>query len=57
VIAYLGAHAEVYRQTYDGDRVVIRCSLPRHLLYHIQVPGVQVRFIGGNGQLERRASQ
>ena len=26
-----------------GDRVVIHCSLPRHLLYHIQVPGVQVR--------------
>ena len=44
VIAYLGAHAEIYRQTYEGERVVIECSLPRHLLHHIQVPGVEVRF-------------
>jgi GTP-binding protein HflX len=50
VIAYLAAHAEIYRQDYDDNRVRIRCALPRHLLYHIQVPGVQVRFVEGNGK-------
>jgi GTP-binding protein HflX len=51
VLAYLGAHAEVYRQEFVDNRVIIRCSLPRHLLYHIQVPDVHVRFVGGNGKL------
>jgi GTP-binding protein HflX len=51
VIAYLGAHAEIYRQTYDGDQVVVRCFIPKHLLHHIQAPGVTVRALsnGGNG--------
>jgi GTP-binding protein HflX len=47
VIAYLGAHAEIYDRSYDGDRVKIRCSLPRHLFHHIQVPGVRVWFRDG----------
>jgi GTP-binding protein HflX len=51
VLAYLGAHAEIYRQEFVDNRVTIRCSLPRHLLYHIQVPDVHVRFVGGNGKL------
>jgi GTP-binding protein HflX len=51
VIAYLGAHAEIYRQHYENERVLIRCWLPRHLLYHIEVPGVQVRFLSDNGQV------
>jgi GTP-binding protein HflX len=46
VLAYLAAHAEVYRQTYDGDRVVVRCWLPKHLLHHIQGPGVTVKAAG-----------
>jgi GTP-binding protein HflX len=46
VLAYLGAHAEIYHQRYEADRVFVRCSLPRHLFHHIQGPGVQVRFIG-----------
>jgi GTP-binding protein HflX len=45
VLAYLNAHADVYRQEYRGEKVVIHCHLPRHLLHHIQGPDVQVRFI------------
>ncbi len=45
VLAYLGAHAEIYRQEYHDNRVLVRCHLPRHLLHHIQGPGVQVRFL------------
>src|SRR5207244_11146921 len=44
VLAYLGAHAEIYRQQSLDNRVKIRCFLPRHLLHHIQAPDVQVRF-------------
>jgi GTP-binding protein HflX len=50
VLAYLAAHAEVYRQTFHDSRVTIRCYLPRHLLHHIQGPDVSVRFLDGNGQ-------
>jgi GTP-binding protein HflX len=46
VLAYLGAHAEIYRQEYTDNRVKIRCWLPRHLLHHIQGPDVHVQFIG-----------
>ena len=49
VIAYLGAHADVYRQQYHDDKVTIRCHLPKHLLHHIQGPGVEVRFVNGEG--------
>jgi GTP-binding protein HflX len=45
VLAYLGAHAEIYRQQYHDSRVTIRCYLPKHLLHHIQGPDVSVRFI------------
>src|SRR5207247_1133315 len=44
VLAYLNAHAEIYRQEYRGDHVVVSCHLPKHLLHHIQGPDVQVRF-------------
>ena len=47
VLSYLAAHAEIYRQEYDGDRVLIRCHLPRRLLHHIKGPDVQVRFLDG----------
>jgi GTP-binding protein HflX len=49
VLAYLAAHAEIYRQTYDDDRVVIRCWIPRHLLHHIHGDDVAVRELG-NGK-------
>ena len=45
VLAYLAAHAEIFRQEYEDNRVRIRCYLPRHLLHHIQGPDVQVRFV------------
>jgi GTP-binding protein HflX len=47
VIAYLRAHAEIYRQEYRGEQVIFHCYLPRHLLHHIQGPDVQVRFRDG----------
>jgi len=49
LLAYLGAHAEVYRQQFEGDRVTIRCYLPRHLVHHIQAPDVSIRYLQ-NGQ-------
>ena len=51
VLAYLNAHAEVYRQEFreDSNEVVVRCHLPRHLLHHIEGPTVQVRFVERNG--------
>lgn len=45
VLAYLGAHAEIYRQQYEGDRVRIRCHLPRHLLHHVNDPDVEVKYL------------
>jgi GTP-binding protein HflX len=45
VLSYLAAHAEIYRQQYQDNRVLIRCHLPRHLLHHIQGPDVRVRFL------------
>src|SRR5262249_25975181 len=51
VLAYLGAHAEIYRQQYQDDNVTIRCFLPRHLLHHIQGPDVQVRFLNGDAKV------
>ena len=45
VIAYLSAHAEIQRQEYQDDQVVIHCMLPRHLLHHIEGPTVSVRFL------------
>jgi GTPase len=49
VLAYLGAHAEIYRQTYDGDRVVLRCFIPKHLVHHIRAPDVTVRALANGG--------
>jgi GTPase len=48
VLSYLSAHAEIYRQEFHDDRVTIRCALPRHLLHHIEGPGVAVRFVDGD---------
>jgi GTP-binding protein HflX len=45
LLAYLGAHADIYHQEFDDNRVRIRCHLPRHLLHHVHGPGVQVRFL------------
>jgi GTP-binding protein HflX len=48
VLSYLAAHAEIYRQSYADSRVKVRCFLPRHLLHHIQGPGVHVAFLDGS---------
>jgi GTP-binding protein HflX len=50
VLSYLGAHAEIYRQHYEDNQVLIRCRLPRHLLHHIQGPDVAVRFLSEDGK-------
>lgn len=41
-IAYLNAHAEIYRQEYRGDDVVFRCVLSKHLVHHVQATGAKV---------------
>ena len=43
VLAYLSAHAEIYRQEFKDDQVELRCRIPRHLLHHIEGDGVVVR--------------
>ncbi len=45
VLAYLAAHAEIYRQEFHDSRVQVWCYLPRHLLHHIEGPTVDVRFV------------
>ena len=55
MLAYLTAHAEIYRQEYRDDEVVVRCYLPQHLLHHIEGPGVTVTFL--NGDVERTATR
>lgn len=54
VHAYLAAHAEIYRQEYSDNRVLLRCYLPRHLVHHIQEPNVQIRLLN-NGEAETAA--
>lgn len=44
-LAWLGAHADIFRQQYVNDAVVIRCHLPKHLLPRLAGPGVTVRFL------------
>jgi GTP-binding protein HflX len=44
VLAYLSAHAEVYHQHFHDGRLHLRCSLPRHLVYHIREPEVAIRL-------------
>jgi GTP-binding protein HflX len=56
VLAYLSAHAEIYRQEFEDNRVTVYCYLPRHLLHHIQGPGVDVQFLDGIGSPFRRQS-
>ncbi len=41
-IAYLNAHAEIYRQEYRGDDVVYRCVLSKHLVHHVRATGAEV---------------
>jgi GTP-binding protein HflX len=52
VLAYLAAHAEIYRQEYRDSRVTLRCYLPRYLVHHIQEPDVSIKPVERNGQSE-----
>jgi GTP-binding protein HflX len=47
LLAYLGAHAQITRQEFQDNRVVVRCQLPRYLLHHIQGPDVHIKFLDG----------
>ena len=48
VLAYLSAHAEIYRQEFHDGKTLLRCHLPRHLLHHIEGPGVEVRWLAAD---------
>ena len=50
VLAYLAAHAEIYRQEFHDNQVVLHCYLPRHLVRHIQEPDVSVRVLEQDGK-------
>ena len=50
VLAYLNAQAEIFRQEYRGSQVVVKCYIAKGLLHHVQVPGVEVRFLSGEGE-------
>jgi GTPase len=52
VIAYLQAHAEVYRQEFHDNRVRMLCYLPKHLVHHIQEPDVKIEVLA-NGAASR----
>jgi len=43
VLSYLSAHADVHRQEFHGNRILLHCYLPRHLVRHIQEPDVTIR--------------
>ena len=47
VLSYLSAHAEILRQDYRDDQVVIRCRLPKQLFHHIMGPTVKITFHDG----------
>jgi GTP-binding protein HflX len=55
VLAFLNAHAEIYRQEFrdSANEVVIRCHLPRHLARHIAGPEVKVRYLERSTAAER----
>ncbi len=62
VLAYLAAHAEIYRQEFHDNRIKMFGSMPKHLVRHIQEPGVvieetlngqQVKETNQNGDLEK----
>jgi GTP-binding protein HflX len=42
VLAYLAAHAEIYRQEFHDNRIKMYGAMPRHLVRHLQEPGVVI---------------
>jgi GTP-binding protein HflX len=47
ILAYLAQHAQIHDRTYDEDRVLLHCHLPRRCLEFLSENGVDVR---ANGQ-------
>ncbi|QVL34970.1 GTPase HflX [Telmatocola sphagniphila] len=45
VLSYLNTHADIYRQEFKEDQVLMLLRLPRHLLYHIAGEGVVVKEV------------
>jgi GTP-binding protein HflX len=45
VLAFLTTHAEIDHQEFRGERVRLRCRMPRYLVHHIAVPGVTVEVL------------
>ena len=51
LLAYLNAHADIVRQEYRDDDVVLKCMLPKHLLHRIEGEGVRVTPWNGPGTI------
>jgi len=52
VLAYLAAHAEVFRQECRDSRILVHCYLPRHLVHHIQDRDVSIHVLD-NGAMTK----
>ncbi len=50
VLAYLAAHAEIYRQEFHDNRIRMFGSMPRHLVRHIQEPDVVITAAAPAGE-------
>jgi GTP-binding protein HflX len=46
VLAYLAQHAQIHQRTYDEDRVLLQCRLPRRCLEFLREHGARVRDNG-----------
>jgi GTP-binding protein HflX len=46
VLAYLAQHAQIQDRSYDADRVVLQCRIPRRCLNFLHENGVEVRSNG-----------
>jgi GTP-binding protein HflX len=51
ILAYLNAHADVYRQEFhdEANEVRLHCHLPRQLLHQIRDPSVRIRLLCSHG--------
>ena len=47
ILSYLAQHAQIQNRTYDEDRVLLQCRIPRRCLSFLRDHGVEVR---ANGQ-------
>lgn len=50
VLAYLAAHADIHRQEFHDNRIRMFGSMPRHLVRHIQEPGVVIEEIAAESE-------